>query len=128
MEDQDHNFAARDSASFRSFAVEAFVGRRASGWPFARFDVSSGELRVRLSFPWFTTRLQQATAVRAVVVTRRFGDMWWIRFDDGGNSLSNVHIRPIYHREQMIDELRRCEYLVVGDTVRAASRWRWERS
>ena len=51
MDDQSRNLAADNSRDFRSFAVEAFVGHRASGWPFARFDISSRELRVRRSFP-----------------------------------------------------------------------------
>jgi hypothetical protein len=117
MEDQSQNFAVRGPDEFRSFAVEAFVGRRASGWPFARFDISNHELRVRLSFPWFTTRSQQAAAIRAVVVTRRFGDTWWIHFDDAADSIGDVHVHPIYRRQQMIDELRRCGYRVVGDPV-----------
>ena len=87
MEDQSHNFAAHESAQIRSFTVEAFVGHRVTGWPFARFDISSSELRVRLSFPWFTTRSQQATAIRAVIVTRRFGDIYWIGFDDANGAL-----------------------------------------
>jgi hypothetical protein len=120
MEDQSSNLAARDSAPIRSFAVEAFVGRRVTGWPFARFDISSSELRVRLSFPWFITRSQQATAIRAVIVTRRFGDMYWIHFDDAAGNLGEVHVYPIYRRQQMIDELRRCGYDVVGDTIRGA--------
>jgi len=130
MEDQSDNFAAPDSAHIRSFAVEAFVGRRATGWPFARFDISSSELRIRLSFPWFTTRSQQATAIRAVIATRRFGDMYWIGFDDGAGSLGDVHVHPICRRQQIIDELRRCGYHVIGDTVpRArAPRWHWRHS
>jgi hypothetical protein len=123
MDDQYRSSAARDSADFRTFAVEAFVGRRVSSWPFARFDFSSRELRVRLGFPWFTTRSQEATAVIAVVVTRRFGDMCWIRFDDPAGRMDDVHIHPIYHRHQMIDELRACGYQVVGDIDRRAPRW-----
>jgi hypothetical protein len=86
--------------------VEAFVGHRVTGWPFARFDISSSELRVRLSFPWFTTRSQQATAIRAVTVTRRFGSMYWIGFYDANGSLRDVRIHPIYCRQEIIDELR----------------------
>jgi hypothetical protein len=116
MGDQSHNVAGPDSARIRSFAVEAFVGHRVTSWPFARFDISISELRVRLSFPWFTTRSQQATAIRAVIVTRRFGNMYWIGFDDDPGKLGDVHVHAIYRRKQMIDELRRCGYHVVGDT------------
>ena len=116
MGEQSHNVGAPDSARIRSFAVEAFVGHRVTGWPFARFDISISELRVRLSFPWFTTRSQQATAIRAVIVTRRFGNMYWIGFDDAAGRLGDVRVRAVYHRRQMIDELRRCGYHVVGDT------------
>ena len=108
MGDQSLNVVAPDSACIRSFAVEAFVGHRATGWPFARFDISSSELRVRLSFPWFTTRSQQAAAIRAVLVRRRIGDMRCVRFDDADGSLGDVHVHPIYRRQQIIDELRRC--------------------
>src|SRR5215469_9366711 len=102
MDDQSRNLAADNSRDFRSFAVEAFVGHRATGWPFARFDISSSELRVRLSFPWFTTRSQQATAIRAVTVTRRFGNSYCIRFDDTAGSLGDVHVHALYRRQQMI--------------------------
>jgi hypothetical protein len=122
MEDQPGNSADHDSG-FRSFAVEAFAGRRASGWPFSRLHISTRELRVRLSFPWFTSRSQQAAAIRAVVVTRRFGDMCCIRFQDAAGNLADVHVHPLYRRQQIIDELRRCEYHVAGDTARKASRW-----
>jgi len=117
MDDKSRNLAADNSRDCRSFAVEAFVGHRASGWPFARFDISSRELRVRLSFPWFTTRSQQAAAIRAVVVARRFGNRWRFRFDDEGGSLRDVHFYPIYRRQQIIDELHRCGYHVVADTA-----------
>jgi hypothetical protein len=127
MDGQSHDFTVSASAEFRSFAVEAFAGRRASGWPFCRFDISSRELRVRLSFPWFTTRSQEAAAIRAVVVKRRLGDMCCIRFDDIVGNLGDVHVHPLYRRRQMIDELRRCGYEVVGDTVRGGSRWRRRR-
>ena len=123
MDDQSHNIAIRDSAGFPSFAVEAFAGRRASGWPFSRFDISSRELRARLSFPWFTTRSQQAAAIQTVFVSRRLGNMCCIRFDDTAGDLRDVHVHPLYRRQKIIDELRRCGYHVVGDTVRAASRW-----
>jgi hypothetical protein len=124
MEAQSGNIAVRGPTEFRSFAVEAFVGRRATGWPLARFDVSGSELRVHLSFPWFTTRSQHAAAVRVVLLTRRLGDMCCIRFDDAAGSLGDVHVHPIYRRQQMIDELRRCGYEVVSDFPQGASRWR----
>jgi hypothetical protein len=130
MEDQSRKLPAPESAHTRSFAVEAFVGRRATGWPFARFDISGSELRVRLSFPWFTKLSQQATAIRSVIVTRRFANIYWIDFDDAGGSLGDVHVHPIYRRQQIIDELRRCGYHVVGDTRPGARapRWLWRHS
>jgi hypothetical protein len=123
MDDQSRSRTADNSRDFRPFAVEAFVGHRVSSWPFARFDVSSRELRVRLSFPWFTMRSQQAADIRAVLVARRFGNRWWLRFDDDGGSLRDVHVYPIYRRQQVIDELHRCGYHVVTDTSERASRW-----
>jgi hypothetical protein len=122
LEDKSRDLAADNSRDFRSFAVEALVGHRVNSWPFARFDISSGELRVRLSFPWFTTRSQQAAATRSVVVPRRFGDRWWLRFDDDGGSLGNVHVYPIYRRQEVVDELHRCGYHVAFDTAQSASR------
>ena len=122
MDGQSQDFTVRASPGFRSFAIEAFIGRRASGWPASRFDISSRELRVRLSFPWFTTRSQQSEAIRSVVVKRRLGDMCCIRFDDAIGNLDDVHVHPLYRRQQMIDELRRCGYQVVDDAVRGGSR------
>jgi hypothetical protein len=104
MDGHSDELAVRDSADFRSFAVEAWAGRRAGGWPLSRFDISSRELRVRLSFPWFTTRSEQASAIHAVDVTRRLGDMCCIRFDDIRGNLSEVHVHPLYRRQQIIDE------------------------
>jgi hypothetical protein len=43
MEAKCGNIAVRGPAEFRSFAVEAFVGRRATGWPLARFDISNSD-------------------------------------------------------------------------------------
>ena len=123
MEGHSDEFTVRKSVDFRSFAVEAWAGRRACGWPLSRFDISSRELRVRLSFPWFTTRSQQASAIQAVHVTRRLGDMCCIRFDDTRGNLSDVHVHPLHRRQQIFDELRRCGYHVIGDTVGRASRW-----
>jgi hypothetical protein len=127
MDGHPHDFTLRASADIRSFAVEAFVGRQASGWPFSRPDISSRELRVRLSFPCLTMRSQQAAAIRAVVVKPRLGNMCCIGFDDTVGNLRDVHVHPLYRRQQMIDELRRCGYQVVGDTVRGGSRWHWRR-
>jgi len=123
MEEQSQGSVAHHPANFRSFAVEAWAGHRASGWPFSRLDVSSRELRVRLSFPWFATRSQQAEAIRAVMVRRRISGLYCIRFDDAGADLGDVHVHVLYRREEIIDELRRCGYQVVGDTARDSSRW-----
>jgi len=57
------------------------------------------------------------------VITRRLGDMCCIRFDDDASNLGDVHVHPLCRRQQIIDELRRCGYHVIGDTVRGASRW-----
>ena len=127
MGDRPHHLAAADSAEIQSFAVEAFVGHRATGWPFARFDISTSALRVRLSFPWFTTRSQKATAIRAVTVTRRFGGTCCVRFDDDAGSLGDVHVHTPFRCKQMIDELRRCGYTVVGDTDLGPRARRWHR-
>jgi hypothetical protein len=113
MEAESHNGASGESDACRSFAVEAFVGRRVSGWPFGRFDVSARELRVRLSFPWFTVWSQEAAAIRAVVVARRRGGICWLQFDDAEGSMADVHVHPPFKLEQIIDELRRCGYQVI---------------
>jgi hypothetical protein len=129
MEEHTDSVAASEFVGVRSFRVEAFIGRRVAGWPFSRFDISSSELRVRLSFPWFISRSQQATAIRAVIVKRRL-DRYWIGFDDAAGNLSDARVHPIYRYQQVIGELRRCGYNVVGDTSRGAqaSRWRWRSS
>jgi hypothetical protein len=115
MEADSQNIASWDSAACRSFAVEAFVGRRVSGWPFGRFDVSARALRVRLSFPWSAVRSQEAAAIRAVVVARRRGGMRWLRFDDANGYMADVHVHSPFKLEQVIDELRRCGYQVIDD-------------
>jgi hypothetical protein len=78
---------------------------------------------VRLSFPWFATRSQQATAVRAAVVSRRLGDIPCIRFDDVLGNLADVHVHPLYGTEQIIGELRRCGYQVLDNRAKEVPRW-----
>lgn len=108
---------------FRSFAVEARVGLRVSGWPFGRFKVGPQELQVRLTFPWFTSRTAAKSAVSAVSagtskVTRRT----CLRFDAPAGSLTDVRVYVPYHPDRVIDELRRCGYEVADERVIF---WRW---
>jgi hypothetical protein len=50
--------------------------------------------------------------------------MYWIRFDDAADGFGDVHVHPVYRRQQMIDELCRSGYHVLGDTIPRAPRWR----
>jgi hypothetical protein len=127
MDEQSPEPVAHPGANFRSFAVEAWAGHRASGWPFSRFDISSRELRVRLSFPWFASRSQRAGAIRAVVVKRRIGGLSCIRFDDAGGPLADVHVHVLYRRQHVIDELRRSGFQVLDDTVSKVRAGSWRR-
>lgn len=100
-------------SAHRSFAVEAYVGRRTTGWPFARFDVAPARLRVRLPFPWFVSRPAAQTAIRAVAVSRTWSGICCVRFEDTGQDLADAHVHLPCCAGRVIDHLLRCGYQVI---------------
>ena len=96
----------------RSFAVEAHAGRKITGWPLGRFDVGADRLRVRLGFPWFTTRSADKDAITIVSVARIVPGIWCVRFDDSGQRLADAHIHLPVRAQRIIKELRECGYTV----------------
>ncbi|HCU93788.1 MAG TPA: hypothetical protein DHU96_14100 [Actinobacteria bacterium] len=101
-------------ASCRSFAVDAFVGRKAGGWPFARFDIGPAGLRVRLPFPWFAARSAAKETITSVSVGRTIGGAYCLRFEDSARHLADVHVHLRLTRQaRVIDELRRSGYAVL---------------
>jgi hypothetical protein len=101
---------------FRSFRVEAFVGHRASGWPFARFKVGPHALQVKLSFPWFSSRAAAKPTVSTVSVhSSNISRRACLRFDAPAGSLADVHVHVPFRPDRIIDELRRCGYEVADE-------------
>jgi hypothetical protein len=102
--------APRPSGQYRSFAVTASIGRRMGGWPFARFDIGQQALRVRLPFPWFTTRTAPIGTVTAVTVATAFDGTTRFVVEDSQKALSDVRIALPFRGERVIAELRRNGY------------------
>ena len=97
---------------WRSFAVEAHAGRKIAGWPLGRFDIGADRLRVRLGFPWFTTRSADKDSITIISVARIVPGVWCIRFDDSGQRLADAHIHMPVRAQRIIKELRQCGYTV----------------
>lgn len=97
---------------WRSFAVEAHAGRKIAGWPLGRFDIGADRLRVRLGFPWFTTRSAYKDSITIISVARIVPGVWCIRFDDSGQRLAGAHIHMPVRAQRIIKELRQCGYTV----------------
>lgn len=115
--------------SWRSFAVEAYAGRKIAGWPLGRFDIGPEGLRVRLLFPWFITRSAAKDTITVVSVARTVTGVCCVRFEDSGQCLADVHAHLPVRAQRIIDELRRCGYVVAdrrtGEPVaRVPKRWR----
>jgi hypothetical protein len=98
--------------SWRSFAVEAYVGRKTAGWPLGRFGVRAEGLRVRVGFPWFITRSTGKDTITVVSVARTWAGIWCVRFEDSGQRLADVHVLLPVRAQRIIDELRRCGYAI----------------
>jgi hypothetical protein len=109
--------------------VEAWAGRKISGWPFGRFDVGRDGLRVRLGFPWFVSRSAGQDTITAVTVSRRFAGIFCLRFEDTSQCLAHVLVGMPVRGQQIVDELRRSGYPVVdrktGEPVSRLYRRLW---
>lgn len=115
--------------SWRSFGVEAYAGRKIAGWPLGRLDIAPEGLRVRLLFPWFMTRSAARDMITVVSVTRTVAGVCCVRFEDCGQCLADVHVHLPVRAQRIINELRRCGYVVVdrktGEPVAGVpKRWR----
>lgn len=115
--------------AWRSFAVEAHIGRKIAGWPLGRFDVRTDGLRVRLLFPWFVTRSAGKDTITCVSVARTVTGLCCVRFEDSDHRLADVHVHLPVRAQRIIDELRRREYPVADPKtgeplVRLPKRWR----
>jgi hypothetical protein len=118
-----------EASCVRSFRVEAYVGRKAGGWPFARFDVGPESLQVRIPFPWFVSRSAPKSAVGPISVRMILASVYCLRFESSA-ALADVHVHLAVRPRRVIDELRRCGYVVVhgrcGKELDALPRgWRW---
>lgn len=108
---------------FRSFAVEASVGHRMSGWPFARFNVGPQALQVKLSFPWFASRAAAKSTIGTVSVgSSKISGRACFRFGAPAGSLADVRVYVPFRPDRIIDELRRCGYEVADERV-IGQRW-----
>ena len=114
--------ASRDSRAghppaappWRSFAVEAYAGRKIAGWPLSRFDIGADRLRVRLGFPWFVTRSAGKNTITVVSAARTVPGIWCLRFDDSGQRLADAHVHLPFRAQRIIDELHQHGYAVTN--------------
>lgn len=97
----------------RSFAVEAYVGPKVAGWPFARFDVGQVGLQVRVVFPWRAARSADKETITAVSVRMTLAGVYCLRFEDSAGYLAEVHVHLVIRPRRVFDQLRRCGYVVV---------------
>ena len=95
----------------RSFAVEAYIGRKAAGWPFAHLDIGPARLQVRLPFPWFTSRSAARQTITAVSVGRSLA-RYCLRIQDTAGILTNVHVHLPVRPDRVIQELHHSGYVV----------------
>ena|SRR5215471_16293659 len=103
----------RVSRDGHSFAVEAWVGRKVTGWPLGRFDIETDGLRVRLSFPWFIARSADKDTITSVSVRKSIAGLWCARFEDSQERLGDVHVHLVTRAQRVIDELHQRGYAVV---------------
>lgn len=119
-----------DQGQWRSFAVEAVIGRKMAGWPFSRIDIATAGLKVRVRFPWFVERSALRETITLISVGTRFGGTYCLRFEDTTRWLEGVHVHPMpYQGERIMAELLRAGYRVVerksgAELARLPSRWR----
>jgi hypothetical protein len=92
------------------------------GWPLARLDIGQEALRVRLPFPWFTTRAAAIATITAVTVRTAFDGTTGVVFEDSRQALSDVRIAMPFRGDRVIAELRKNGY-----DVRDLRRMRWPR-
>jgi hypothetical protein len=123
-----------ESSPVRSFRVEAYVGRKAGSWPFARFDVGPESLHVRIPFPWFVSKSAPKATVGPISVRMIWFSVYCLRFESSA-VLADVHVHLAVRPRRVIDELRRCGYVVVhgrsGKELHGLPRgwsWSWDTS
>jgi hypothetical protein len=80
------------------------------GWPFARLDIGQEALRVRLPFPWFTTRTAATGTITAVTVGTAFDGTTRVIFVDSQQALSDVRIAKPSRGDRVIAKLRKNGY------------------
>jgi hypothetical protein len=104
----------------RTFAVGAYVGRKAAGWPFARLDVSDDRLTVRCwPLPWFRPRTVSKEEIAAVEVGKNTV-IDHLSFQVEGGAFEKVSIDLPVRPKRVIRELKARGYVVVDSRS-----WTW---
>ena len=97
----------------RSFAVGAYVGRKAAGWPFARLDVADDSITVRCwPLPWFGPRMVNKRAIIEISLKKNTV-LDHLKFIDSENSFARVSVDLPIRPKRVISELRARGYPVV---------------
>jgi hypothetical protein len=101
-------------AGQKSFAVEAWAGHWAMGWPFGRLDIGPAGLRVRSwpPVPWFRPRQAAKETIQIISVGRSRFNGCLLKIEDSAGCFSNVRVRLAMRPQRIIDELQRCGYPV----------------
>jgi hypothetical protein len=109
----------------RTFAVTAVIGRRITGWPFGRLDVSREFLRVR----GFGRKERQAACGSVTLVTRKrtSAGRSLMRIDDLGGHFRGTRLELAVGSGRIMVGLRACGYPVEPAGRRFRLRVPWHR-
>jgi hypothetical protein len=97
----------------RSFAVGAYVGRKAAGWPFGRLDVADDNITVRCwPLPWFGPQTMSKETIIEISLEKSL-TLDHLKFVDSENSFTKVSVDLPVRSKRAISELKARGYPVV---------------
>ena len=96
----------------RSFAVGAYVGRKAASWPFARLDVADDSITVRCwPLPWFGAHTARKNTILEISLQKNLV-LDHLKFQDSEKSLAGVSVDLPIRPKRVISELKARGYPV----------------
>lgn len=97
----------------KTFAVGAYVGCKAAGWPFGRLDIDDDMITVRCApIPWFSPLSVSREAITEISIYKnRVLDH--LKFNDSGAVFAKVSLDLPVRPRRIIKELRSRGYPLV---------------